>query len=66
MTELVLRAREKIDAAAIAAVMNLPGVRFETLRTSFISTAFAENWGMGRDQKTILAVRSETSLASRC
>ncbi len=59
MVELVLRAREKSDAAAIAALMNLPGVRFGTLRIPFISIAFAESWGMGPDQKTILAVRSE-------
>lgn len=55
MTELVLRAREKSDTAAIAALMNLPGVRFGTLRTPFISTAFVESWGTEPTVKTILA-----------
>jgi putative acetyltransferase len=60
MSELALRAREKTDSAAIADLMNLPGVRFGTLRVPFISPAFAENWGIGPDRKTILGVRSGT------
>jgi putative acetyltransferase len=57
MTDLVLRAREKSDAAAIAALMNLPGVQFGTLRTPFISSTFVESWGTEPTFKTILAER---------
>jgi putative acetyltransferase len=44
MTDLTIRARETSDAAAIAALMNLPGVRRGTLRVPFVPIDFAETW----------------------
>jgi putative acetyltransferase len=57
MTNLLIRAREPADAAAIAALMNLPGVRFGTLRLPFVSEAFAATWGTGPHTTTLLAER---------
>ncbi len=59
MEKLLLRAREPDDAPMIAALMNLPCVRAGTLRTPFVSVAFAENWGLGPDNHTIVAVRDQ-------
>ncbi|MCU4159988.1 GNAT family N-acetyltransferase [Acidiphilium sp. AL] len=42
--DMLIRAREPGDAEAIATLMNLPGVRFGTLRTPFVSVEFARTW----------------------
>lgn len=44
MTDIAIRAREISDAEAICALMNLPGVRFGTLRLPFVSLEFARKW----------------------
>ncbi|MEE3502770.1 GNAT family N-acetyltransferase [Acidiphilium acidophilum] len=44
MSTVSIRAREESDAAAIAALINLPGVRHGTLRVPFVSVDFARTW----------------------
>jgi putative acetyltransferase len=44
MSEFRLRAREPDDAEGIRALMNLPGVRFGTLRLPFVSSEFIRKW----------------------
>ena len=44
MSGITLRAREPSDAEGITALMNLPGVRFGTLRTPFITMEFTRKW----------------------
>jgi putative acetyltransferase len=60
MTALTIRAREPSDAAAIAALMNLPGVRHGTLRVPFVTKSFVETWATGPTNTCLLAVRHDT------